>query len=236
MRTVNFTKDIDFFCFICYNGYVTGVIFLKTVIYKVEDTERDGKYIKACAEILKKGGLVAFPTETVYGLGANALDVSAVEKLYAAKNRPPAKPFSVCVADLPSAERVAVFDDRAKLLFKTFMPGPLTIVLPKKETVPDLVTAGLDTVGIRVPANDIAMKLLKLSGVPLALPSANISGKGSLSDGAEVVKELYGRVDAIIDAGKTSVGTVSTIVSLVDETKILRVGAVPPEKIMQLVK
>lgn len=211
-------------------------MLLKTEVFKVEDAEKDRKCIEICAGVLKRGGLVAFPTETVYGLGANALDVSAVEKLYAAKNRPAVKPLSVCVADLPSAERVAVFDDRAKLLFKAFMPGPLTIVLPKRETVPGLVTAGLDTVGIRVPANDIAMMLLKLSGVPLALPSANLSGKGSLSDGSEVVKELYGRVDAIIDAGKTSVGTVSTIVSLAGEAKILRVGAVPPEEILQLVK
>lgn len=205
---------------------------METRVYNVFDNCINAPYIKECAEILKNGGTVAFPTETVYGLGADAFNVSAVEKIYVAKNRPPVKPLSVCVSDIAMAESVAVFNDNAKLLFNLYLPGPLTIVLPKKSCVPDIVTAGLNTVGIRVPSNTIARELVSLSGVPLALPSANLSGQGALTNGADVVEALNGRVDAIINAGETAVGAESTIISLVDKPEVLRVGAIPSEELL----
>lgn len=189
----------------------------------------DDVALEACARFIKDGGLVAFPTETVYGLGCNGFDEAAVESLYEAKNRPLVKPISLCVHDLYVAESVAVFDDRARALFEAFMPGPLTIVLPKRPCVPDIVTAGLDSVGIRVPSNPIALKLSKLAGVPIALPSANLSGQGALTDGDEVVAVFNGRINAIINGGLTEKGMESTIVSLVDVPRILRRGAISEE-------
>lgn len=206
-----------------------------TKVFKVLGDESRITAIKECASIIRNGGTVAFPTETVYGLGANALSVVAVEKIYVAKNRPPIKPLSVCVSDIGMADSVAYINDMAEKLFKAFLPGPLTIVLPKRKGVPSIVTAGMDTVGIRVPSNIIAQGIVKQSGVPIALPSANLSGQGSLSRGEEVVQALFGRVDAVIDAGETSVGTESTIISLVDEPKILRLGAIPADEVLRVI-
>lgn len=206
-----------------------------TKVFKAYDTATVKMSIDECSCIIKNGGTVAFPTETVYGLGANAFSREAVEKLYIAKNRPPVKPLSVCVCDLAMAEQIAIFNDAAIRLFNKFLPGPLTIVLPKKPCVPDIVSAGLDTVGVRVPLNDIALSIVKESGVPIALPSANLSGKGAITSGLEVIKVLDGRVDAIIDAGDTEVGTESTIISLVDEPKVLRVGAIPTNVILEAI-
>lgn len=208
---------------------------METKVYNAYGSDCGHDFLFDCAEIIKKGGTVAFPTETVYGLGADAFNTEAVEKIYAAKNRPPVKPLSVCVCDLKMAETVAYFNDAARILFEKFLPGPLTIILPKRDCVPDIVTAGLNTVGVRVPSNDVALGLVRLSGTPIALPSANLSGQGSLSNGREVIKALYGRVDAVIDGGDTEVGAESTIISLVGEPKILRVGAIPPEKILSCI-
>lgn len=207
-----------------------------TKIYKVDGDDILNRALLDCAAILKNGGTVALPTETVYGLAANGLDDEAVGKLYLAKNRPPIKPISLAVADLAMAERVAVFDDRARLLFNSFLPGPLTLVLPKKNTVPDIVSAGLDSVGIRVPDHPIALGVVRACGLPLALTSANLSGCPSVTEGGEVVKTLSGRVDAIIDGGPCRVGTESTIISLVGQPKLLRRGAIPFEKIMEALK
>ena len=202
---------------------------MDTKIYKIDGKAPCFEDIAACAEVIKNGGTLALPTETVYGLAVNAFDEKAVELLYEAKNRPPYKPISLCVGDLEQAEQVAVFDDRARRLFDFFMPGPLTIVLPKKACVPDVVTAGGNTVGIRVPAHNIVSLITKLCGVPLALTSANLSGMPSPKRGEEVINTLSGRVNAIIDGGYVDIGTESTIVSLVDKPCILREGAIPAE-------
>ncbi|MBQ7048975.1 MAG: threonylcarbamoyl-AMP synthase [Clostridia bacterium] len=209
---------------------------MKTCIYNLCEGFVDDVALEACARFIKDGGLVAFPTETVYGLGCNGFDEAAVESLYEAKNRPLVKPISLCVHDLSVAESVAVFDDRARALFKAFMPGPLTVVLPKRPCVPDIVTAGLDSVGIRVPSNPIALKLSKLSGVPIALPSANLSGQGALTDGNEVVSVFDGKIDAVINAGRTEKGMESTIVSLVGEPRIIRCGAISDEALEPYLK
>lgn len=189
-----------------------------------------------CVDILKKGGIVAFPTETVYGLGGNAFSEAAVESIYVAKNRPPVKALSVCVYGLKQAEQIAHFDDKARALFNAFLPGPLTLVLKKKSCVPDIVSAGLDTVGIRVPSNTVARELLRLCGLPLALPSANLSGCPSLTSGKDVAAALTGRVDAVIDAGETEMGKESTIISLVGAPKILRQGAISSEALADYLK
>lgn len=208
---------------------------METRVFRTDGDAPDDAVISQCAAILKRGGIVAFPTETVYGLGADALNAAAVEKLYAAKNRPPVKPLSLCVADLETAESVAVFNDAAKRLFAAFLPGPLTIVLPKRRCVPDIVTAGLGTVGIRVPSNKTALALLASCGFPIALPSANLSGQGALTSGRAVAEALRGRADAVIDAGETSLGVESTVVSLVGEPAILRRGVVSEREIWRCI-
>lgn len=202
---------------------------MDTKIYKFDGNAPDYSAVFHSAEVIKNGGIVALPTETVYGLAANAFDITAVEKLYVAKNRPPIKPISLCVGNLEQAEEVAVFDKRARALFRAFMPGPLTIVLPKRDNVPDIVTAGGDTVGIRVPANETVSLLTKLCGVPLALTSANLSGAPSPKSGDEVIESLSGRADVIIDGGRVEIGTVSTLISLVGTPTVLRKGAISVE-------
>ncbi|MBQ3195761.1 MAG: threonylcarbamoyl-AMP synthase [Clostridia bacterium] len=207
-----------------------------TCVYNIKNNRIDETALNKCAEIILNGGLVAFPTETVYGLGCNAYDEEAVKRLYNAKKRPPVKPISLCVPNLSVAEQVAVFSEKAKALFDAFMPGPLTLVLPKRDCVPTIVTAGLDSVGIRLPSNPVALRLAELCGVPIALPSANLSGQGALTDGADVYEALNGRIDALIDGGKTEVGHESTILSLVDEPKIIRQGALPYDVLEPYIK
>lgn len=204
---------------------------MKTKVFTVNSECTDWSFLTECAQMLAEGKTVAFPTETVYGLGADALNEHAVESIYVAKNRPPKKPLSVCVSDVNMAEIIAFVNDDARRLFNVFLPGPLTVVLPKRDVIPDIVTAGLSTVGVRVPSNYIAEELVKLSRKPLALPSANLSGQGALCRGNDVVDALFGKVDAIIDAGETSLKTESTIISLVDKPKILRLGAISVESI-----
>ncbi len=210
--------------------------FTDTKLFVTDKNTPSLSVLSECASILKSGGIVAFPTETVYGLGGNAFSERTVEAIYAAKNRPPIKALSVCVYDLEQAEQIAVFDDKARAVFNAFLPGPLTLVLKKKSCVPDIVSAGLDTVGIRVPSNTVARELLRLCGVPLALPSANLSGCPSLTDGKAVAEALMGRVDAIIDAGVTDMGKESTIISLADSPVILRRGAIPDEALAEFFK
>lgn len=204
---------------------------MKTKVFTVNSECTDWSFLTECAQMLAEGKTVAFPTETVYGLGADALNAHAVESIYVAKNRPQKKPLSVCVSDVNMAETIAFVNDGARRLFNEFLPGPLTVVLPKRDVIPDIVTAGLSTVGVRVPSNYIAEELVKLSRKPLALPSANLSGQGALCRGKDVVDALFGKVDAIIDAGETLLKTESTIISLVGEPKILRLGAISVESI-----
>lgn len=184
------------------------------------------------SELIKRGEIVAFPTETVYGLGANGLNVEACRKIFVAKGRPSDKPLSLHVASLEMVERVAKIDSTAEKLFKTFCPGALTIILPKAKIVPDFVTGRKSSVGIRFPANDVALDLIKLSDCPIAAPSANLSGKNPPKNAQEVFDNLSGRVEIILDGGTCQFGISSTIIDLTcAEPKILRHGAIPDEKI-----
>jgi L-threonylcarbamoyladenylate synthase len=190
--------------------------------------------IGAAARILAGGGLVAFPTETVYGLGADATNAAAVAKLYAAKGRPAFNPLIAHVADAAAARRLAIFDAAADALAAAFWPGPLTLVLPKAPTCPvaDLATAGLDTIAVRVPAHGIAHALIATFGGPVVAPSANRSGHVSPTTADHVMADLAERVDLVLDGGPTSVGVESTIVACVGGgVTLLRPGGVPREAI-----
>ena len=189
--------------------------------------------LKEPAKIMKYGGIVIFPTETVYGIGTNGLNPNAVEKLYKVKQRPLSKPISLLVNSIDMINEIA--KDITKLeyaLIKEFFPGPLTIILKKKEIIPNIVTANSDTVGIRIPANEIALKLIEYSGVPIATPSANISGKISGTNIDDIMKDFDGKVDWCIDDGPSKIGFASTIVQVVDGIpNILRQGAITEEQI-----
>ena len=196
----------------------------------------EGNLLRA-AEMIKSGELVAFPTETVYGLGADALNVAACRKIFTAKGRPSDKPLSLHVASLEMAEKIAKISAQAEKLFTTFCPGALTIILPKNKIVPDFVTCGRQSVGIRFPANDVALSLIKLSGCPIAAPSANLSGKIPPKTAQEVFDNLSGRVEIILNGGQCQFGISSTIIDLTEpEPQILRHGAISEEKILEVLK
>jgi L-threonylcarbamoyladenylate synthase len=184
---------------------------------------------QAAARVLAGGGLVAFPTETVYGLGADATDARAVARLYAAKGRPAFNPLIAHVGDLDAARRIARFDERSLRLAEAFWPGPLTLVLPKAAGCPvsDLATAGLDTLAVRVPAHPVAQAILRAFGKPVVAPSANISGHVSPTTAAHVQGDLAGRIDLIVDGGPVSVGVESTIVACLATPLLLRPGGLP---------
>lgn len=192
--------------------------------------------LRQAAKLIKRGEIVAFPTETVYGLGADGLNVMACQKIFASKGRPSDKPLSLHVASLEMVERVAKISARAEKLFKAFCPGALTIILPKTKIVPDFVTGGRQSVGIRFPANDTALALIRLAGCPIAAPSANLSGSSPPKTAQEVFDNLRGRVEVILDGGQCQFGVSSTIIDLTTaEPKILRNGAIPAEKIMEVI-
>ena len=189
--------------------------------------------INRAAEILRDGGLVAFPTETVYGLGADATNDKAVARIFQAKGRPSFNPLIVHVATLQIARQIAVFDDIAMRLATTFWPGPLTLVLALRPNanLSSLVTAGLPSIGIRLPEHPVAQQLLATFGGPIAAPSANPSGKISPTTAAHVAKGLSGRIDAILDAGPCNVGLESTIIGFEGAPTLLRAGGLPTEAI-----
>ena len=182
---------------------------------------------------LAAGGLVAFPTETVYGLGADATNPAAIARLYRAKGRPAFNPLIAHVGDLASALRIGKFDARATELARAFWPGPLTLVVPKSAdcAVADLATAGLDTIAIRVPAHPAALAILRAFGGPVVAPSANLSGHVSPTTAAHVQGDLEGRIDLIVDGGPVTVGVESTIVGCFDQPMLLRPGGLPREAI-----
>jgi L-threonylcarbamoyladenylate synthase len=187
----------------------------------------------AAARCLAAGGLVAFPTETVYGLGADATDPAAIARLYQAKGRPAFNPLIAHIDDLAAAQRIGRFDARALALAQAFWPGPLTLVLPKTRdcAVAELATAGLDTVAIRIPAHPVARAILHALGGPLVAPSANLSGHVSPTTAAHVTGDLGGRIDLIVDGGAVAVGVESTIVGCFEEPMLLRPGGLPREEI-----
>lgn len=190
------------------------------------------------AQIIKNGGIVIFPTETVYGIGANGLDANAIKNLYDAKQRPLNKPISLLVNSIDMIETVAKdITDLEYTIIRKFLPGPLTIILNKKEIVPDILTAGSDTIGIRMPANDIALNLIHYAGVPIATPSANISGKPSGTNLNDIMKDFAGKVDCFIDDGPSKIGLASTIVKVVDgKVHILRQGSISIDEINSAIK
>ena len=185
------------------------------------------------AALLRAGGLVAFPTETVYGLGADARDDRAVARIFASKGRPRFNPLIVHLADIDAARRIAVFEDRAERLAGAFWPGPLTLVLPLRPGagLSPLVTSGLETVALRVPDHPVARGLLAAFGGPLAAPSANPSGRVSPTRAAHVLDGLSGRIEAVVDGGACTVGVESTIVGLNGAARLLRPGGLPAEAI-----
>ena len=187
--------------------------------------------------MIKRGELVAFPTETVYGLGADGLNVEACRKIFIAKGRASDKPLSLHVASLEMAERIAKITAQAEKLFKMFCPGALTIILPKNKIVPDFVTSGKSSVGIRFPANDVALSLIRLAGVPIAAPSANLSGKMPPKTAQEVFDNLSEKIPLILDGGQCEFGISSTIIDLTASTpQILRHGAISAEKILEVLE
>jgi L-threonylcarbamoyladenylate synthase len=185
--------------------------------------------IDEAARLLREGGLVAFPTETVYGLGANALDARAVARVFEAKARPSFDPLIVHLPETAHITRVAVPDDRAVALAERFWPGPLSLVLPRLPVVPDLVTAGLDSVAVRVPDHAAARALLRATGTPVAAPSANPFGYVSPTTVEHVMDQLAEKVDLVLDGGPCRVGLESTVLSLVGEAVLLRPGGLPRE-------
>lgn len=209
---------------------------MKTQIFKMNETNVDLNSLEYCAKLINNGSVIAFPTETVYGLGANALDESACKMIYELKGRPANKGLICHLYDPSQGEDIAFMDKRAYKLFEVFAPGPITVVLKKKNILAPTVTGGLDTVALRLPSNNVFIELAKKSLCPIAGTSANISSMTSPKDGEAVISTFDGKIPAIIDSGKTSVGIESTIVSLVnDKPFIIRVGAISPEEIGKVI-
>lgn len=194
---------------------------------------KDYQKLRYPAKIVKNGGIVVFPTETVYGIGTNGLDKEAVERLYKIKERPLNKPISLLVSDFEMIEKVAkdISETEYKIM-KKFFPGPLTIILNKKDIVPNILTSGGSTVGIRMPEDEITRKLIEYAGVPIAASSANISGRSSGIDIQDIIKEFGDKIDYYIDGGKSKIGIGSTIVKVENNAiKILREGIISKEEI-----
>ena len=205
---------------------------MKTLYLKSDDK----KSIQTAAEILQNGGLVAIPTETVYGLAAIALDSEAVKKIFIAKGRPQDNPLIVHVSSIeeiePLVERI---DPRAYALAEKYWPGPLTIIMKKSDRIPAEVSAGLDTVAIRMPSHECARAIISASGLPLAAPSANASGRPSPTKAAHVIEDLDGRIDAVVDGGESDVGVESTVVTLcTDPPTLLRPGGITPQQLIDV--
>lgn len=200
---------------------------MKTQIVHVTSYEEKEK-LKEAANVLIKGGLVAFPTETVYGIGANALSARVVRKIYEAKGRPSDNPLIVHIGDASDVEKyVSYIPEVAVPLMEAFWPGALTLIFNKNQIIPDEITGGLKTVALRVPSHPIAREIIRLSGLPIAAPSANISGKPSPTTSAHVILDLKGRVDLIVDGGDAIIGLESTVLDLtVNPPMILRPGGV----------
>ena len=198
--------------------------------------DKDLSDVEKAAELLKKGSLVAFATETVYGLGASALNGEAVKRIFEAKGRPQDNPLIVHVADPADAERYAYVNDLFFKIASRFMPGPITVILPKRDVIAEEVTCGLDSVGIRVPEYPYARELIRKAGVPVAAPSANISGRPSPTTAEHVIDDLNGRVECILCGDDCKVGVESTVVKLIsdDSLVICRPGGVTAEMLSEV--
>ena len=211
------------------NGIITKIV-------KVDPENIDYNIIKEAADIINRGGLVVFPTETVYGIGADALNDAAVDKIFKAKGRPQDNPLIVHIAELDELYCLASeVPKKAELLAERFWPGPLTMILYKRKILSDKITAGLNTAAIRLPVNKIALALIRESKKPIAAPSANTSGSPSPTEASHVIEDLMGKVDMIIDGGSTYIGLESTVVDMTgDIPMILRPGGVTLEDIISV--
>lgn len=212
---------------------------MKTVIEKITEqlTEEDKKKIETAGDILKQGGLVAFPTETVYGLGADALNPEASKKIYAAKGRPSDNPLIVHISNMKALEKItSEIPEKAKKMAEEFWPGPLTMIFPKSEQVPLETTGGLETVAVRMPNHPIALELIDAGGGYIAAPSANTSGKPSPTKAEHVALDMDGKIPMILDGGAVGIGIESTIVDFSTEIPmILRPGYITPEMIQKVI-
>lgn len=208
---------------------------MQTKIIKAQ--ENNLSELAEAAKGLAQGKLAAFPTETVYGLGANAFDEDAVKRIYKAKGRPSDNPLIVHISDKAEIYKLArEVNENALKLLEEFTPGPITLIFPKRENISSVVTGGLDTVAVRIPSHPVARELIRLSGVPIAAPSANLSGKPSPTEARHVIEDLDGRVDYIIDGGACSVGVESTIVDMTGNAPvILRPGGITLEDLQRVI-
>jgi L-threonylcarbamoyladenylate synthase len=209
----------------------------KTLLLKVNPNKPEIKKVRAAAAFIKKGGLVAFPTETVYGLGADALNAKAILALFEAKKRPLDNPPIVHVENINDVYKLAAqVPPKAEKLMREFWPGPLTLVFKHSGTVPKVTVAGLDTIAIRMPQHNVALALIKESSCPIAAPSANLAGKPSPTSAKHVLDDLDGRIDAILDGGPTCIGVESTVLDLsVNPPMVLRPGGTPFEALQKAV-
>ena len=210
---------------------------MKTQVLPIDPLDPSVEAVNQAAELIRKGELVAFPTETVYGLGANALDANAVKKIYEAKGRPQTNPIIVHVSGKEQAQSlVTTWTEDAEKLAEAFWPGPLTIVLPKNDRVPSITTAGSPTVALRCPDDETALMLIETSGFPIAAPSANTSGNLSPVDGFHVLQDLEGKIPMLLDSGQVPGGIESTVIDLSGpKPKLLRPGLLQLSEIEQVI-
>ena len=210
---------------------------MDTNIIKIDSKNIDKSSIEIAAEVIKNGGLVAFPTETVYGLGANTFNEDGVKKIFIAKGRPSDNPLISHIYNISQLNDLAiVIPDFTEKLTSQFWPGPLTLIFKKNPNVPDIVTAGLDTVAVRMPSHPVALALLEATGVPIAAPSANISGRPSPTCSRDVIDDLNGKVDVIIDSDKSEIGVESTVLDISGIAPIiLRPGAITLKQISKAI-
>lgn len=210
---------------------------MKTEVIQIDPENIDIDKLNIAAELLRSGSVVAIPTETVYGLGANALDPEAVEKIYKAKGRPSDNPLIVHIAEKEKViELTEKVTKKAEILMDKLWPGPLTLVLKKSTIIPEIITAGLDTVAVRMPGHPVARELIRLAGVPVAAPSANASGKPSTTTAQHVLDDMEGKIAMVVDAGVSQVGLESTVLDVsVDPPVLLRPGGITPSQIEKFI-
>ena len=208
---------------------------MKTILGKLNGIEADRELLQQAAQIIKRGGLVAFPTETVYGLGADGFNEEAAKKIYAAKGRPSDNPLILHIAEENQLKQIVKkIPEKAKKLMESFWPGPLTIILEKKENVPYTTTGGLDTVAIRMPNHLGALSFLKAVQTPIAAPSANTSGRPSPTKAEHVLEDMKGKIDMILDGGEVGIGIESTIIDMTSVPMILRPGFITQEMLEEI--
>ncbi|OLS01817.1 L-threonylcarbamoyladenylate synthase [Tissierella creatinophila] len=209
---------------------------MDTKIIKIDKDNFNQEDLNKAAKIIKANGVVAFPTETVYGLGANGLNPEAVKKIYRAKGRPSDNPLILHIGEVSQLDDlVEEITEEATKCIEEFWPGPITIILKRKKVVPDIITAGLDTVAVRMPESSIARTLINLAKVPIAAPSANLSGRPSPTSAGHVIEDMMGKIDMIIDGGETGIGIESTVLDLSGSTPIiLRPGGITYEDLKRI--